>query len=66
MCNTSVKNLQSMNNLPGTVIIPGMTLVVPKMDENKIKEQKKHKFTLGLLNPFKQKSSKKNERSTSA
>lgn len=38
MCNTSVKNLQSMNNLPGTVIIPGMTLVVPKMDENKIKE----------------------------
>ena len=67
MCNTSVKTLRNLNNLPGDVIVPGMTLVVPKIDESKHEEQKKkhHTFSLGLLNPFKQKS-KKNERSTSA
>jgi|TARA_B110000285_G_scaffold199913_1_gene233405 LysM repeat protein len=67
MCNTSVKTLRNLNNLPGDVIVPGMTLVIPKIDESKVEEQKKkqNKFSLGLLNPFKQKS-KKNERSTSA
>ena len=38
MCNTSVKTLRNINNLPGDIIVPGMTLVVPKIDEAKHEE----------------------------